>query len=54
MSKRSPLVARRRFLKGAAIAGAAALAPAVAANAQTTAQPKDPRMAAELTAASCG
>lgn len=52
MSKRdrSPVVARRRFLKGAALAGAAALTPTIAANAQPTAQPKDPRMADDLTA----
>src|SRR5262245_35772691 len=52
MSKRdrSPVVARRRFIKGAALAGAAVLTPAVAANAQPTVQPKDPRMADDLTA----
>jgi len=52
MSKRdrSPMVARRSFLKGATVAGAAALTPAVAGNAQTAAQPKDPHMADDPTA----
>jgi len=54
MSKRrgSPVLARRAVLKGATLAGAAALTPVVKAHAQTTSQPppKDPRMAEELTA----
>ena len=50
MSKRDHSPPRRSFLKIATAAGAAALTPAVAAHAQTTPQPKDPRMAADLTA----
>jgi len=53
MSKRraSPPIGRRTLIKGATLAGAAALAPAVA-NAQMTAQspPGDPHMADQLTA----
>ncbi len=47
-----PLVGRRSLLKGAALVGAAALTPAVAAHAQTTAPspPKGSPMADDLTA----
>jgi predicted cupin superfamily sugar epimerase len=54
MSKRrsAPEVVRRGLLKGAALVGAAALTPTIAARAQTSASspPKDQRMAEELTA----
>ena len=50
MSKRRDVFDRRSLLKSATLAGAAALAPPVAGNAQTAAQSKDARMPDELTA----